>query len=200
MGWKTVDGDPSNGQPNEACMTFLSYVTAANNPPRLPNRNVLSKPGAQEKNALITEYYVPSMHHVSLVNETFAAMHAKTLKTPNSSALNEFRSLLLELGYSAEEIRQNYIPDTSGGLSEVAQLEMISKFMVGNPAFMLKLQTEKENIQRVRTLLRSISLRLDDGISDMVADKGRHMAAINGLLLRDDRERANSTLQLIADR
>ena len=126
-------------------------------------------------------------------------MHAKTQKAENSVAVDEFKALLEELDFSPEEIAL-YIPDNTSGLSENAQLELVSKFMVGNPGFMLKMQTNEANIARIRTLLRGISLRLDSEIADLAADKGRHMAAINALMLRDDREAANASLQAVSQK
>ena len=145
------------------------------------------------------EYYNPLIQHGSLVADTLATMHAKTQKAENSVAVDEFKALLEELDFSPEEIAL-YIPDNTSGLSENAQLELVSKFMVGNPGFMLKMQTNEANIARIRTLLRGISLRLDSEIADLAADKGRHMAAINALMLRDDREAANASLQAVSQK
>lgn len=199
MGWKTIDGDALQGAPNEACMMFLSYVTPANEPVPLPSETQLEKFGAEEYDAAIMEYYNPLIQHGSLVADTLATMHAKTQKAENSVAVDEFKALLEELDFSPEEIAL-YIPDNTSGLSENAQLELVSKFMVGNPGFMLKMQTNEANIARIRTLLRGISLRLDSEIADLAADKGRHMAAINALMLRDDREAANASLQAVSQK
>ncbi len=194
MGWQTVDADPANGTASEDCMRFFHYVSSANKPLSLPSPSILSAPGAEQHDDEIMEFYYPLEQQGSLVLDTFSSMHAKTLKGPGTS-VSQFRSLLQEIGFSSDEIKF-YIPPGGNGLSEMAQLEVISKFMVSNPSFMVRLQTNEENIVRIRTLIQSISLRLDDGMSDMIADKGRHMAALNALLLRDDRERANSGLMV----
>ena len=192
MGSGTIDADIVNGQKDDAAMMFLSYVSPANNPMELISPQLLSERGAEKYDDDIVTYYTPLLQHASLVVDTFASMHSKSMKSPGS-AIPEFRALLQEIGFSPQEM-ELYIPASGGGMSEMAQLEIVSKFMVANPTFMIRLQTDEANVARVRALLRSISLRLDDNIGDLIADKGRHMAALNALLLRDDRARANAGL------
>ncbi len=191
-GWETKDADLTAGQSDEACRSFLSYVSPENKPIRLPSAAVLGASGAGRHHDEIVEFYEPLKQSASLIADTLAGQSAKHMKSPGAS-VNEFRTLLENVGFSAVEI-ERYIPVSGGGVSEHAQLEILSKFMIMNPDFMIRLQTNESNITRVRTLLRTLSLRLDNNISDLIADKGRHMASIHAINIRPRRKQANAML------
>jgi hypothetical protein len=193
LGSETIDSDPSNGLADDSCIAAISYVSPAFKPIAMPSEALLSGEGSEEVDEGIMEFVPALGQHGSLISDALATMHAKTIKSPAGAAVDEFRGLLVELGFDNNHISR-YIPTTGGGLSENAQLEVISKYMIANPSFIMKLQDNEASVLRVRALLRGVALRLDDQISDLIAIKGQHFAAPTAIMLRDDRERANSGL------
>ncbi|MGB1076670.1 MAG: hypothetical protein ACPG05_00030 [Bdellovibrionales bacterium] len=192
FGGETKDADASAGEVDDACANQLYLVSSASRPVPVPPTSQIQRLGSSEYEGQIADYYMPLVAHSQLVNDSFSSMHASTMKNEGTS-VTEFRALLSELGFTDNEVNK-YMPEDGSGISEEGQLEMVAKYMVANPNFFSRLQTNEANVMRVRALIRSISLSLDHQMVQLMGTKGRQLNGLNALLLRDDRALANTGL------